>query len=144
MISFPKELILRDREKKETEVILFPIKKKIRHAFFKPKRKFQNRFLIYKCRAYSLREKKIDISVKFWMLTLNPPVKYITSLKLLVSNSFFIIRPVYGFEMYSICLVILSQMSLIATLCKLCEVWTTSKSKFNPFLYRSGHFHIST
>ena len=28
MISFPNELILRDREKKETEVILLPIKKK--------------------------------------------------------------------------------------------------------------------
>ena len=56
------------------------------------------------------------------MLTLNPPVKYITSPKLLVGNSFFIIRPFYGFEMYSICLVILSQTSLIATLCKLCEV----------------------
>ena len=64
MISFPKELILRDREKKETEVILLPIKKKKSDMhFFKPKRKFQNK--IYKCRAYSLREKKNDISVKF-------------------------------------------------------------------------------
>lgn len=65
MISFPNELILRDRENKETEVILLPIKKKKKSDmhFFKPKRKFQNRFLIYKCRAYSLREKKKKISV---------------------------------------------------------------------------------